>query len=115
MTEDNPSKLRPEFCTFTDGTFRVKSVKIYTIREGRKEAARAPGVGRSVVRETVRCRVRRGQSRTVHLENLIVNRAEPKGSNPARGSGLRIRQKVGRGVRLGGSYEDSESVLKRFP
>ena len=72
-------------------------------------------MGRSVVRETVQHRVSRGQSRVVYLDKQIVNRAEPKGSNPARGGGLRIRQKVGRGVRLGGLHEDSESVLKRFP
>ena len=77
--------------------------------------AAGPRVGRSVVRETVQRRVSRGQSRVVYLDKQIVNRAEPKGSNPARGIRLRIRQKVGQGVRLGGLHEDSESVLKRFP
>ena len=51
----------------------------------------------------------------MYLDKQIVNRAEPKSSNPARGGRLRIRQKVEQGVRLGGLHEDSESVLKRFP
>ena len=83
-------------------------------KRGPEEAARAQK-GRSVARETVQHRVSSGQSLVVYLDKQIVNRAEPKDSNPARGSRLRIRQKVGWGVRLGGLHEDSESVLKRFP
>ena len=72
-------------------------------------------MGRSVARETVKHRVSSGQSLVVYLDKQIVNRAEPKSSNPARGGRPRIRQKVEQGVRLGGLHEDSKSVLKRFP
>ena len=84
------------------------------MRVGRRRRP-GPQKGRSVVRETAQHRVSRGQSRVVYLDKQIVNRAEPKGSNPARGGRLRIRQKVGRGVRLGGLHEGSERALKRFP